>query len=373
MEKRNPFILSVYAGHRYFCNRDHETKTIINSLKNRRNITLISHRRLGKSGLIHHVFYQLRNDKELKMFYIDIMDTEDLHGLVQLIAKEIVGKVDGNTMNFIKKFSESVKSIRPKISVDPLTGLPEVEISIQNDYSPETSLSEIFNYLKQQEKHVIIAFDEFQQITEYPEKNMEALLRKHIQLLSNTTFIFSGSRKHMLLSMFNDYRRPFYQGSEILNLGTIDRKIYQKFILSQFKKGNRSIEQPTLDLIMKYTKSHTFYVQYFCNKLYGLSEKMITPEIVTNTLLRILQENEVVYFNYKKLLTGLQFKLLEAIAKEGGIEKPTSKHFIGKYQLGTPSSVKTALSALMAKEMVYKDDHKTHVYDVFFEKWLERR
>lgn len=373
MEQENPFVLSVYAEPKYFCDRLQESGKIISAIKNRRNLTLISHRRMGKSGLIKHVFYLLRNEKGLKLIYIDIMDTADLAGLVELMAKEIIGKVDSRSMRLIKKFGDIVKSLRPKISIDPLTGNPEIEISVQHDVAPAQSLSEIFSYLRMQDKHVIIAFDEFQQITVYPEKNVEALLRKNTQQLSNTNFIFSGSQKHLLLSMFSDYGKPFYQSSELLQLGKIDKEIYKMFIHSGFKKSKRNIEPAALELIMKHTQIHTFYVQYLCNKLYGLPFKNISSEIVTDTLLNILEENEVVYYNYKKLLTSLQFRFLEAVAKEGGVTKPTSKDFIGKYRLGTPSSVKTALTALIKKEMVFQDENKIKVYDVFFAKWLARR
>jgi len=373
MKIENPFILSVYVSRQYFCNRTKETETIINSIKNKRNITLISYRRLGKSGLIKHVFHKLSNEKSLKLFYVDIMDTENLEGLVSLLAKEIIGKVDNRTMRFLKKFGEAVKSLRPKISVDPLTGKPEIEFAVQSDVNPETSLSEIFSYLQKQDKHIVIAFDEFQQITEYPEKNVEALLRKHIQQLTNTNFIFSGSQKHLLLSMFSDYGKPFYQSSEMLNLGKINSKTYKEFIHTWFEKSKRTIEQSALDLIMKYTQVHTFYVQYLCNKLYGLPAKNITFDTVTDTLLKILEENEVIYFNYKVLLTGNQFRLLEAIAKEGGVSKPTSKDFIGKYHLGTPSSVGAAMNALFKKEMIFKENDLIKVYDIFFSLWLARR
>lgn len=373
MEKENPFVLSVYAGPRHFCDRVQESGKMISAIKNRRNLTLISHRRMGKSGLIKHVFSQLRNEKGLILFYIDIMDTSDLAGFIDLMAKEIIGKVDNRSMRLIKKFGDIVKSLRPKISIDPLTGNPEIEISVQHNVPPEQSLSEIFSYLQKQDKQVIIALDEFQQITTYPEKNVEALLRKNIQQLSNTNFIFSGSQKHLLLSMFSDYGRPFYQSSELLNLGKIDKETYKMFILTGFKKGKRNIEQASLELIMKYTQIHTFYVQYLCNKLYGLPFKNISSQIVSDTLLNILEENEVIYYNYKKLLTRLQFRFLEAVAKEGGVSKPTSKDFIGKYGLGTPSSVKTALTALVQKEMIFRDEKMIKVYDVFFSKWLERR
>ncbi len=373
MKTTNPFVLTVYAGPRYFCDRKKEAETIIDAVRNQRNITLISHRRLGKSGLIRHVFHQLRNEKSMKLCYVDIMDTENLAGLVRLLAREIIGKMDGRTMRLLKKFGEAVKSLRPRISVDPVTGQPNLEIALQSDATPETGLSEIFEYLQRQDERIVIAFDEFQQITAYPEKNTEAFLRKNIQQLDNTSFIFSGSKKHMLISMFSDYGRPFYQSSQLLNLEKIDRATYMAFIRHWFEKNKRNISQPALDLIMKYTRVHTFYVQYLCNKLYGLPVRNITPATVTETLLKILEENEAIYFHYKVLLTHNQFRLLEAIAREGGVSRPNAKEFIAAHRLGTPSSVATAMKSLFNKEMIYKDNDGIKVYDIFFSLWLARR
>ena len=62
-------------------------------------------------------------------------------------------------------------------------------------FDTQTGLQEIFNYLKNSGKRCYIAIDEFQQITEYPEKGVEALLRSHIQFSENVKFIFSGSKK----------------------------------------------------------------------------------------------------------------------------------------------------------------------------------
>lgn len=373
MKIYNPFILHVYSGPKYFCDRVTETSTIVEAIKNNRNLTLISYRRLGKSGLIKHVFHKLRNENGIKLFYIDILDTECLADFVQLLAKEIIGKIDNQSIRFLKSFGEIVKSLRPKIGVDPLTGNPEVEITFQPDALPETSLKEIFAYLQKQNQQITIAFDEFQQILNYPEKNTEAVLRKHIQQITNTSFIFSGSQKHLLASMFSDFGRPFYQSTEFLNLTPIDTRIYSSFITSWFKKDGREINPKAVQTILELSRGHTYYVQYLSNKVFGLQLKKTEKKTVITTLLNILEEKEFVYHNYKKLLTRLQFQLLEAIAKESGVSRPTSKDFINKHKLGTPSSVKTAMTALINKEMVFQDDSLYLVYDVFFSQWLNRR
>jgi AAA+ ATPase superfamily predicted ATPase len=56
---QNPFLLFGYEGPNYFCDRQIETDKIVEAMENGRNLTLISPRRMGKSGLIHNAFYYL--------------------------------------------------------------------------------------------------------------------------------------------------------------------------------------------------------------------------------------------------------------------------------------------------------------------------
>jgi len=50
------------------------------------------------------------------------------------------------------------------------------------------------------------------------------------------------------------------------------------------------------------------------------------------------------------------------------IDKPLSKEFINKYNLGTASNNSTALKSLISKEMIYQENKIYQVYDVFMVK-----
>ena len=168
-KSNNPFLVAGYSGPEYFCDREKETEKIILALRNERNISLISPRRFGKTGLIHHVFYNLNDEKnDVFCFYFDIFSTQNLHEFVQIFGKTVLGKLDNYSQKTFKRISEFFKSFRPTISLDSLTGKPEISFDIKPE-EVQTGLQEIFNYLKNSEKYCYIAIDEFQQITEYPE------------------------------------------------------------------------------------------------------------------------------------------------------------------------------------------------------------
>ena len=56
----NPFSLEPYTTKERFCDREQELKDIISFLTNGSNVTLISPRRYGKTGLIFRTFDTLQ-------------------------------------------------------------------------------------------------------------------------------------------------------------------------------------------------------------------------------------------------------------------------------------------------------------------------
>ena len=84
----NPFLITGYQGPDYFCDREKETASLMSALKNGRNITLISPRRMGKTGLIKNVFYYIQKEnKSAACFYLDIFSTQNLQEFVSLLGR----------------------------------------------------------------------------------------------------------------------------------------------------------------------------------------------------------------------------------------------------------------------------------------------
>jgi len=372
MNYLNPFIITGYHSPDFFCDRDNETKKLISSLKNDRNTTLISIRRMGKTALIDHLFFQLQDENDLSLHYLDLLPTMNLTEFTKAMANAVIGKFEKKPLIILQKLMKTISHLRPKISVDILTGNPTLELDISSTEEAEKTLDYIFQYLGKQEKKIVFAMDEFQQVVQYPEINMEARLRSLIQRHTNISFIFSGSNKHLLQSIFSDHGRPFYQSTDIMFLERISYDLYLQFILEKFRNDRYDITESTAAKILQWTYSHTFFVQYVCNRIYGQNIRKITDDTVNMVLFEILKEREPVYFNYRNLLTEQQFMLLKAVAKEGSVKQPTSRDFILKHGLNNTSTVQTSLQALINKELVYKEQEKYSVNDVFLARWLER-
>jgi hypothetical protein len=370
----NPFLTIGYISKDYFCDREYELEVLKKSIKNGINTTLISVRRLGKSALIQRLFEDLEEENYIGI-YVDIYACANIKDFIEALALSIYNKFP-QKRNIGRRFFEFLKNLRPIITYDDLSGKPEIHFEYVQPKEYEHTLRGLFQFLDNQQMRIVMAIDEFQQITHYPEKNIEALLRTIIQTLKYTQFIFSGSKKHLMLEMFNTANRPFFSSTQVVGLAEIQEDKYKTFIQEKFAEHKRRIEDEAIDFILSWTLSHTYFTQVICNGVFATEKKNVGIEQVKQVCDEQLNLQQLNYMQYRSLLSPIQWQLLIAIAKEGRISEPQAQRFLQKYNIRAASSAKKALDALLDKEMVYaiESNDKTvyRVYNVFLMRWLDR-
>lgn len=368
----NPFVYQGYEGPDYFCDRTEETEKVISALRNGRNLTLISPRKIGKTGLIDHSFYQIRqHDKDAICIYVDIFSTKNLQEFVETIGKAVIEDALDREKSFANKVLDFFKGLRPTITPDLLTGMPTVSISVV-PVQAEYTLKSIFTHLNSLNKPVYLAIDEFQQITEYPETGTEAMLRSYIQHIHHVKFIFSGSKKHLMEEMFCSPNRPFYQSTQLMNLEPLHEEIYYVFANKFFESKKGSLSKEMFHNIYQRFDGYTWYIQAILNRLYETDKKVEDDRQVAEAVLFHINTLAPYYQTLTTFLTDNQFSLLKAIAMAGIVPQPLSNDFIKQHELPSVSSVKSALAVLVDKDLVYKTLKGYIVYDRFMGIWLKR-
>lgn len=372
MKPNNPFLIAGYHSPEFFCDRKAESSTILEALYNGRNITLIAPRRMGKTGLIHHVFYQLKEQKsDVVTLYMDIYSTQSLGDFVRLFANTVLGQLDSVPQKALNRIGQFIRSCRPVFTFDEITGTPKVTVDV-SPTEEESTLKEIFDYLGSSEKRCYIAIDEFQQIAEYPEKGVEALLRSYIQFLPNVNFIFAGSKQHVMHEMFTSSKRPFYQSTQLLTIGTVNRDEYADFAMAHFAKNNLQLPREVFDAIYDKFDGHTWYIQNLLNRLYGYNRDVEMASI-TYAMEQIVAEQSYSYADLLKAYPAGHVRLLKAIAQEGCVKEVLAGNFISKHKLRAASSVSSALKKLVANELVYQTTDGYIIYDRFMGEWLRNQ
>ena len=174
----------------------------------------------------------------------------------------------------------------------------------------------------------------------------------------------------MLTRMFGDATRPFYQSTEMIFLEKINAEAYSFFITRHFLKSGRKVEPGVVADLLDWTRAHTWYLQYVCNRIYE-TELDFTPLTIKSVIPDILLGFEPFYMEYRSLVTRHQWQLLKAISQSSDNMTVTSGNFIKQFNLTNASTVKRGIETLLAKEMIYKKDGQYFIYDVFFSHWLE--
>ena len=370
----NPFIVTGKIEPEYFCDRVTESARLVKSITNGNNLVIISPRRMGKTGLIRFCYDKPEISKEYYTFFIDILHTSSLREFTYLLGREIYETLLPRSRKMANLFIQTIKSISGKFGFDPISGTPTFNVELGDIDRPEYTLEEIFRYLANADKPCIVAIDEFQQIAKYPEKNIEALLRTHIQKLRNSNFIFAGSERHMMQEMFTSAARPFYHSADMLELKAIVPEIYIPFIVGHFEKRNRHIATENIEKVYHLFKGHTYYIQKTFNEAFADTpeEEECTLETIKAAIDNMIAANDTIFREILSNIPEKQKELLYAIAKDGEAERITSSEFIKRHSLTSASSVQSASKKLLDKDTMTEINKAFSVTDKLFAMWINQ-
>jgi len=368
----NPFVIGKYVSKDYFCDREKESQTLVHHIENGRNVTIMSERRLGKTGLIEHVFAN-HLPASYDTFLIDIYTCKNLREMVYLLASEVFKKI-ARKQSFIERLLRAVRSLKTTISYDAVTGLPELGFGLGEIQQPEITLDEILNYLESSDSPCIVAIDEFQKIASFEEKDVEALLRTKIQHLKKTQFVFAGSEHHLLEDIFNDPARPFYNSVVFMQLLPIEKDKYIDFCQRLFQKYRKSVSAELVSSLYDSFQGITWYLQLSMNEAFTMAERgeCVGEEAYEQILNHLVDSKRFTFEDRYASLPEKQKTVLQAIASEFPYQvTPTSRDFMEKYNLKTASSVQTALKGLVEKGIISDYHGIKRPTDLLFILWLK--
>lgn len=362
----NPFITATFQNPAYFIDRKAETERLLKAIKNERNLTLFSHRRLGKTMLLHHTFHLLDKGVFTPLF-IDLFATRNLVHFAQKTTEALYDKkvIPQN------RLSRILGTLGASLSFDPLTGFPQINFNIQERSVVFKSLPEIFLQLSKTKKKIVIAMDEFQEVAHYEEEFAEATIRTLMQDFPNIRFIFSGSKKSIMKEIFTDANRPFFQSTQMMELHEIEQKLYLSEVQAILSKHHKKSDPLVISKILEDTYCHTGFTQMVLSRVYSESEDVIDFELYDAVWRDILNDHKSIAREQEFLLPVLQWRTLTAIAREGYVKAPLSNEFSRTYNLSSPSSMSRAIRALQDKGLIINCGEKGwRVYNVFIEKSL---
>ena len=371
----NPFIYGMEVSGDAFCDRKDEIKEITRDIENSHNVILFSQRRFGKTSLIKEVFRSC-SKKGIVTIYVDLYPAVNEEKFIQIYAKAIADSIHGTLAKGFKGLGDFFKRLRPSVSYDDRGQLDFSFLIDSENILPSLNdvLETVKRYADHKKKKVAVCFDEFQQIglfeTDILEKTMRASFQKH----NNISYIFMGSKKHLIQDIFNNPNRPFYRSAKSFPLGKIKKKELTAFVAAKFKATGKTISLDLIENLIETCEEHPYYVQFLSHIVWERTmgkEKIMQKDIALALDLLIRRETAT----YQAALDGLNLKqkqVIIALSKKSSKDKVLSKQFLKKHSLPSASTVQYCLNSLVDNDLIDKENGIYTVIDLFFKKWLSQ-
>lgn len=370
----NPFVVSGKIPEAYFCDRIEESVQLEKSLTNQLNVVLTSSRRMGKTSLVDFVFDKKTIKDEYITISVDILQTTTFREFIFTLGTAVFDAVASRSEKWQKLFVTFMKSLSGSFGYDPIQNTPTFNIRLGDIQQPEYTLREIFQYLESVDKRCLVVIDEFQQITRYSEKNVEEILRTHIQKLSNANFVFSGSRRRLMEEMFFSAKRPFYQSAKPLRLEPIEKEVYFNFASTHFRDAGKTISKEAFTYVYETFWGVTLYVQRLMKDAYieTLPGSSCNIEMAKQLIENFIKENDSHLREQLSFITEAQKELLYAIHAEGQVQSITSSAFNKKHRLRSPSSTQSAAIKLLEYDLITRKEKNYSLSDPLMSLWMDR-
>ncbi|MBW2646711.1 MAG: hypothetical protein JRE23_11115 [Deltaproteobacteria bacterium] len=376
MKPINPFSFDKEASGKGFCNRKKEIKELLGDVRSCHNVIIFSQRRYGKTSLIKKVLDLAKQDGFLTV-YVDLYHILSEEDFAIAYAKAFASAMrEGSVEKMLQTIKTLFSSLRPKITLDG-DGKPEFTFGLERDRDPvrdiEDVLESVKKYTDQKKKKAAVVFDEFQQIGQLAQaQRIEGLMRSHIQTHRNICYVFMGSKKHLILDLFSDPTRPFYESAKMFPLEKIAPQELEAFVYEQFRSTGKQLPKPVAIRLVELCESHPYYVQYVSHSLWEISsdDSTITDQDLDKAMGLTISRTSPRYESIWELLPLRQKQALIALANLAPGEKFFSGAVVQKYALVSAPAFQKALKGLVDKGLVDRDLDRFSIIDVFFKKWI---
>ncbi len=361
-----PFKSGMFVEGKDFCGRTLELETLKTHILSNARVCVQGERRIGKSSLILETIREIPKRQAL---YIDLLGVKSENDICRRVISGILSF--GKSDSFIMKMMKAFASLRPSLSIDPLTNQPSLGIATATKLPPQI-IEKTLDIIKEL-KNPVVVFDEFQDIFNISSPDdITAILRGKIQSHNKICYIFSGSVRNKMFEIFNSPDSPFFKSAITLDIGPIEEKLFARYIKNKFATGKRVIGHEIIKAIFKLAYDIPGDIQRLCYAIWEVSSygETITQQHIPIALENIYAMNKRMYEVLVPTLSEQQLICLKAIAESGG-QANINREFIERTGITIEGSVRKAMNRLIDRRMIMKIGTTYKICDPFFGDWMK--
>ena len=370
----NPFNFLQFATGDQFYDRTELRKDLFSRFTSgQANVVLYGPRRYGKSSLIAELTADLEK-AGIPCVTMDVVKVPTIELFVSTYLNKIYRRLAPVKFEF-RKIGEFLKSLRPKLTLDSngQTGLSFETLDGSLGSEALTEALDLPQRLLTGRKRAVVVFDEFQEVEDLlPNDRFERVMRSAIQSHRNVSYIFLGSRYHLLRRMFTDHNRPFYKSAVtiLLDKPPLDESI--RFVIARFKSGRKTISREAAERLVARIDNIPYYIQQLGFETFRLVDDAgrtsATADDIEAAYRRLAGFNRDQYEQLMLTFSTTQKKLLVALARER--TRAFDDAYRRRHALGVSSTVNSAKAKLQEDGHVETVGGQYVVADPFFAEFL---
>jgi AAA+ ATPase superfamily predicted ATPase len=385
---QNPFVYGEVVPAAAFADRVVELDRLVRDLAAAQKVFLISPRRYGKSSLIRLALAAMARRG---MLTVDVTVSSFssyvafLEGYARALAAAETRAERARTW-LRDAISSTLVEIGPDLraaSLPPAGGRPPgPTVSFPNartDRDVSRLAEEVFalpaRLADTRRRPVVVALDEFQAIAGFNGGSVEHALRAAVQRQRDVGYVFAGSEPSLMERMLAA-RRPFYKAGPVMRLDKIPADEFATFVDRRFLRSGMKPEPGLGAAIVELAGNLPYDVQRLAHETWdevrGRNRRRATLDDLHQTLRRMLAEQQTMFEATWQRLTLPQRAVLRAVVLEHGTEL-LSADVRTRHRLGGPSTVQTALAALVRDDVVTREPDGYAVVDSLLREWVARQ
>ena len=365
----NPFRIHGTVGGDYFTDRKDELARFRAILEEpAAKMVVYGHRRMGKSSTLELAVAAVNRAGGHAL----LADLSTASTLADISNRILSGAAKSMGKRWGELLTDWVKMLKGSVSLKPdlLTGalLPSFDVSVRTDTlerQRETLVSVLdsLNALAKKRKiNVGLVLDEFQDIVRFGGESAEWHLRGVVQSHHNVSYIFAGSREHLIRAML-DKGRAFYRMLDEYHFAPIERGHLAAWIDERL--ASVSLEpQGAGESCVRLGGPRTRDIVQIARKCADRAGDgaTIAWQEVANSFAEIIEEMDDSIRTWWNTLTRQQQNVLRAVA--GSSTGLTTGETRKKFSLGESGTPTNAASSLLRDGHLLRTDNGSgYVFD----------
>lgn len=370
---KSPFQFGTLATKDNFIDRVEDRALLKQLLSSHINTMLVSPRRWGKSSLVKMSMDELQaEDKSVRVCYIDAFSIASEEEFYRVFASHVISCTSTKIERWISDAKKWLTGVVPQIVVnDQVTDFLAFDLRYvprENDKNTILQLPELLG--KEKGIHIIVCIDEFQQLANLPQyKDMEGKMRSAWQQQEHVSYCFYGSKRTMMLEIFNNSDSPFYRFGQVIFMGKIAKEDWIPFITSSFEKTGKKCSEEYASRICDIVECHSWYLQQVCYFIWSYTATEVNEESFCRGLRQAININTPMFQNDTENLSFSQIEMLKAISN--GETRLSSDDVKRRYSLGNPNTITKNKLALVKRDILDNDKGVLTFVDPLYRIWLK--